>query len=165
MMDRNNIIMIIFNLVLAATICLLLLAINVYPGLKVFFVTTIIACIFVLLLGLYKLYQKGRDRAKLERKQQKNIIPGQCPDYWTRSINGDKLICKNEFVTMGANNEPVKYSFTGKLVPKTIILNDVASLANAKKCDSFGSALAFGAPWVEMQQKCRVLNIAYDTTD
>ena len=165
MWDRNHIIMIIFNLVLAATICVLLLVINVYPGLKAFFVTLIFACIVVLILGFYRLYRKNRDRSKLERKQLKNIIPGQCPDYWTRSISGDKLVCKNEFVTTDAMGQPVKYSFTGKQVPSQIVLNDVASLANPKKCDSFGSSLAFGAPWVEMQQKCRVLNVAYDTTD
>ena len=164
-MDRNQIILIIFNLVVSAAICVLLLAINVYPGLKVFFVTTIFALIAILFFGFYRLYRKSRNNAKLEKKQQKNIIPGQCPDYWTRSVMGDKLVCKNEFITKDAKGKSIKYSFTGKQVPKQIILNDIASLANPKKCDSFGSPLAFGAPWVEMQQKCRVLNIAYEPTE
>lgn len=164
-MDRNQIILIIFNLVVSAAICVLLLAINVYPGLKVFFVTTIFALIAILFFGFYRLYRKSRNNAKLEKKQQKNIIPGQCPDYWTRSVMGDKLVCKNEFITKDVKGKSIKYSFTGKQVPAQIILNDVASLANPKKCDSFGSSLAFGAPWVEMQQKCRVLNIAYEPTE
>lgn len=162
MLERNQIVLIIFDLVLGGLICLLLLAIGIYPGLKVALATLIAGCIVILFYTFYKLYQKNALRAKLERKQLQNIVPGQCPDYWTRTIVGDKLMCKNEFITSDDRGRNAKYTFTGKQVPNLVTLNDVASLDNTKKCDAFGSPMAFGAPWVEMQQKCQTLNVAYE---
>lgn len=162
MLDRNQIVLIIFDLLLAGLICILLLAIGIYPGLKVAFATLIAGCVVILFYTFYKLYQKNAQRAVLEKKQLYNIVPGQCPDYWTRTIVGDKLMCKNEFITSDGRGNTTKYSFTGKQVPSLVTLNDVAALDNTKKCDAFGSPVAFGAPWVEMQQKCQTLNVAYE---
>lgn len=160
-MDRNQIILIVFDLMLAAIVCVLFLLIGVYPRLKLFLVTMIIGCVTVILYTLVNLYRKSRAQNALEKKQQLNIIPGQCPDYWTRALTGDKLICQNRFSTIDEQNKPVTYSFTAKQVPTQIVLNDVANITNPKKCDAYGSPAAFGAPWVEMQQKCQALNVSF----
>ncbi len=162
MWDKNQVILIVFDLILAALMLLLFLSIQVYPGMKVFLFTLIVGVGFVLIWSIVKVYQKTRDQKLLEKKQLKNIVPSQCPDYWTRSISKDKLVCMNQFASVDDRNRVVKYSFSGKQVPSQIVLNDVASMSNPKKCDGYGAPNVFGAPWVEMQNRCKALNVSYD---
>lgn len=162
MLDRNQLILVIFDLILFAIMCVLFLSIAVYPSIKPFLWSMIIGVGFVIIVTLVTLYRKTKEKAMLEKKQLQNIVPSQCPDYWTRSISGDRLVCLNQFAAVDEKGKVVKYSFSGKQVPAQIALNDVASMSNPRKCDGYASPAVFGAPWLDMQNRCKALNVSYD---
>lgn len=162
MWDKNQVILVVFDLILAALMLLLFLSIQVYPGMKIFLFTMILGVGFVLIWSIITVYQKNKENKLLEKRQLQNIVPNQCPDYWTRSIVKDKLVCLNQFASVDDRNRVVKWTFSGNKVPQQITLNDLESLTNPQKCDGYGSPSVFGAPWLEMQNKCRALDVTYD---
>jgi hypothetical protein len=94
------------------------------------------------------------------RKQAQNIVPGYCPDYWTKGFDGKgDVVCKNGFTGTTNEGQKVTYKFVSddKPVPESIVLNDITTHTNTNKCNTYGNPINFPTPWLEMRAKCDVV--------
>lgn len=141
--------------------CVTLLMAKAFPSYMLFWITCSFGFFIVLLLTIMHWYLNERSEREKERRQRDNIVPGYCPDFWTKAIDQatGKVVCRNGFVGKDADGRKVTYKFSDPSVPDTIDIHNVAKTTNAFKCKAYGSSLQFSAPWMEMKARCE--SVAY----
>ena len=145
-----------FDAFLFVLSCVSLLMAKTFPAFMVFWMTVSFGTFIILLLTIVHFYFSERSERAAENRQKDNIVPGYCPDYWTKAIDdkSGKIICKNGFRSRDLDGKTVSYRFTDPSVPETLDVENVAKTTNAFKCKAYGSSLQFGAPWMEMKARC-----------
>ncbi len=144
--------LLIYNIILFATACILLyIGVKVMPLYKVFAITFLVGVLLINLHSGFRYYSYERERKKAEEQQRMNIVPGYCPDYWTRKYDGKNVVCKNEYVGLTNENEPMVYKFAG--TQQNINLNEVAKMKNEEKCRQYVNPQT---SWLELQSRCQV---------
>ena len=148
--------LVVLDVVLFMIGCISLLAAKTYPAFLPFWVTVSLGTFVVIFITIFQYYYSETRQKEAEKRQKDNIIPGYCPDYWTKAqdpLTG-KMICRNGFATRNGDGDVVTYKFTDPSVPETIDIETVSKSTNAYKCKAYATNLQFPAPWMEMKAKC-----------
>jgi glucan phosphoethanolaminetransferase (alkaline phosphatase superfamily) len=139
---------ILYNVLLFTIACVCLFLIKRYPQYK-FGLILLIVGIFAVMLHcgirymLYENYMKS-----LKKKQNENIIPKICPDYWIKDIKKGNVKCKNEFTTTDGGRT---YHFGTKNTPKEYELIKWNNLKNQTKCWNLAKD---NVSWMDLKLKC-----------
>jgi hypothetical protein len=136
--------------------CIGLLMAKAFPHFMTFWATVSLGAFIILFLTIMHFYFSERALSKAQKKQKDNIIPGYCPDYWTKVVDPStgKVVCKNGFSTKTSDGKTMTIRFSDSSVPDKIDIQTVATSTNAYKCNLYGSVIQFPAPWMEMKAKC-----------
>jgi hypothetical protein len=148
--------LIILDVVLFIIGCLALLIAKSFPQFMPFWVTLSLGMFIIIFITIFHYYYSEKRIKQAEKQQKDNIVPGYCPDYWTKAqdpISG-KLICKNGYSVKNADNQTISYKFSDPSVPESIDMETVNKSTNAFKCKAYATSLQFPAPWMEMKAKC-----------
>jgi alpha-galactosidase/6-phospho-beta-glucosidase family protein len=148
----------IFNVVVFLVACLILIiGVKFVPSVRIFSIALLVGVLLVNAHSAFRYWQYDKDKKKQRLQQQLNIVPGHCPDYWTKTIRDNKVYCKNSFVGLDAKGDPLSYRFGNQKTANEVGLNTIASMKNEEKCRIYGNSTVDGAvPWVELQNKCGV---------
>lgn len=140
----------LFNLGLFIAACIAVILLKQYEEYKVGIIFFVIGVMFIIVHCIlrYVFYQSYLEA--LKKKQNANIVPKLCPDYWTKkSEDGGKTVtCENKFV---ANGSGKVISFGQGGMPQKYNLADLEKLNNQQKCNQFHRDKV---PWMDMQLKC-----------
>jgi hypothetical protein len=137
--------------------CICLALASFFPNYQIFWITISFGVFVILAITSGSYYLVVATKQDEERKQAKNIVPGYCPDYWTKGFDAKgNVVCKNGFTGTTHEGHNVTYKFISldKTIPESITLNDISKIGNTAKCNSFGNQIKFPAPWLEMHAKC-----------
>jgi hypothetical protein len=153
--------LVVFDIVLFVISCVALFMAKAFPAFMLFWITISFGSFVVLLLTVLQYYFSERSLRAAEKRQKENIVPGYCPDYWTKAIDNatGKVICKNGFTGRDKDGNAIGYRFADASVPETLDVENVAKTTNAYKCKAYGSSMQFAAPWMEMKARCE--SVAY----
>ena len=128
-----------------------------YPGYAIFWITLAVGLFIVLIASMVHFIISANEDRRKEAKQQANIVPGYCPDYWTKTFDNKNVVCKNGFAHKDLRGRIMSYKFSDPKVPDKINLGDVSKATNAYKCNTYGNSLQFPSPWLELKAKCEVV--------
>ena len=130
-----------------------------YPGYAIFWITLALGLFVVLIATMINFVIASNERRKAELRQQGNIVPGYCPDYWTKAFDDKKnVVCNNGFATKDANGRMITYKFSDPKVRDTVSLAEITKSTNPYKCNTYGNPVLFPAPWLELKAKCEVVS-------
>ena len=151
----NGTALVVFDAALFVAGCMALYFSRTFPPFAIFWVTVSLGAFVIILTTVLQYWMSERTRSFREKKTNQNIVPGYCPDYWTKAFD-DKgnVVCNNGFSFQDANGETTTYKFSDPKVPATIQLNGIKDSTNANKCATSGSVTNFPAPWMEIKAKC-----------
>lgn len=141
----------LFNVGLFVLACVAVFMVNVFPAYKAALITLVVGILFVNIHCIVRYVFYSSYLENLKKKQNQNIIPRLCPDYWTREFKEDKVICKNEFVVSDNKGLPKIISFGSASSPKEYRLEDLEKMNNQQKCLLIHN---HKIPWMDMQTKC-----------
>jgi hypothetical protein len=140
----------VFNIALFVAACVAVILLKRYQQLKVGIILFVIGVMFIIIHCIlrYVFYQSYLEA--LKKKQNANIVPKLCPDYWTKtSKDGGKTVtCENKFLADG-NGKVVSFGEGGR--PYEYNLAELEKLNNQQKCNK---VLGDKVPWLDMQLKC-----------
>jgi hypothetical protein len=143
---------IMYNVVIFAVACIMLILGHYYPEYKAFIIITSIGIVLVNIHSMLRFYWNNKHRKKLEQ-QRKNIVPSYCPDYWVKESTPSGSQCKNEFVVAA---EPLEDKgeriYTIGPDKKTIGLQQYADKTNSIKCMDYKTG---NYPWIDVDNKCK----------
>jgi hypothetical protein len=137
--------------------CICLALATSFPNFQIFWITISFGVFVTLAITAGSYYLVVATKQDDAQKQSKNIVPGYCPDYWTKGFDAKgNVVCKNGFRGRMPDGREVAYTFANldKPIPASITLNDIGKFNNTSKCNSFGNPIKFPAPWLEMHAKC-----------
>jgi len=142
----------VYNAGLFLIACILLFLIKFYPGYRVGLIGLVVVILMVNVHCLIRYIMYESYMESLKKKQNDNIVPSLCPDYWSKQSTKDRVVCKNEYVTPADDlgNSKV-YQFGGRNAPKEYNLKDVERWNNQTKC---WRVTTDRVPWTDMQMKC-----------
>lgn len=129
-----------------------------FPGYSIFWITLALGLFIVLIASMVHFIITANESRKKETKQQTNIVPGYCPDYWTKAFEDNNVVCKNGFSNKDRHGRIVTYKFTDPKVADKINLGEVSKSTNAYKCNTYGNSIQFPSPWLELKAKCEVVS-------
>jgi hypothetical protein len=130
-----------------------------YPGYSIFWITLALGLFIVLIASMVHFVISANEARKREKKQQANIVPGYCPDYWTKTFDEENknVVCKNGFSHKDKHGRVVTYKFSDPRLQDKINLVEISKASNAYKCNAYGNSIQFPSPWLELKAKCEVV--------
>jgi hypothetical protein len=130
-----------------------------YPGYAIFWITLALGLFVVLIASMVHFVISANESRKSELKQQANIVPGYCPDYWTKTFDdpNKNVVCKNGFSNKDSHGRVITYKFSDPKIQDKINLVEVSKATNAYKCNAYGNSIQFPSPWLELKAKCEVV--------
>jgi hypothetical protein len=130
---------------------------SAFPDFQIFWITVSLGVFIVLAISAVSYFFIASQYEDEAKKQAKNIVPGYCPDYWTKGFDlTGKVVCKNGFTGKTHDGKTITYKFVNPdtKVPEAIALDDLANSTNTHKCNMYSNPIRFAAPWLEMRSKC-----------
>lgn len=153
----------IFTIV-AKVICIVMLLMLFLPiGQRYAYalLTVAICLIVIIIVSLYRIRSYTLKQKALKNAEMKSSTRlTTCPDYYTKSVNNDGIICTNEYVApnnkvkyrMGVNNNDLKTINLTKL-------SDEHGKEMGKLCDviSKPNGLFTQVAWTDIKSKCQYI--------
>lgn len=146
---------IIYNILLFTIACVSLFMIKRYPQYKFGLILFIIGVFLVMIhcgirYMLHENYMKS-----LKRKQDENIIPTLCPDFWQKVPTKDgKVKCINKFTTPDGGRS---YRFGTNKTPDEYDLVKLNAQKNQTKCWNLAKE---NISWLDLKMKCDAAGFA-----
>lgn len=146
----------VYTLVLFILACVCIFFIKSYPQYKFGLVLLTVGCFIIIVhIGIrWMMYQSFLE--KLKKKQNENIIPRNCPDYWEKkSMKDGDFVCRNMFVSQYGGEKTFRFG-TNK-TPNQYKVSELNRMKNRDKCWKIKNDKI---SWVELNNKCEVSGYA-----